>query len=141
MPAEPVKPELPVAETTPANQPASAETAATDENVNSLAAVAETSPTMAAAPTAAEPAVEVLSLEGNGAATRIATLGSLAVTIETAAPVRTATAKQDRSVKRKQAQRARERRRLAARRALLARQAAQQQADPFSQTPTLRAKP
>ncbi|QDW40383.1 hypothetical protein FFI89_026585 [Bradyrhizobium sp. KBS0727] len=88
--------------------------------------------------TAATPAPDRLSLEGNIAATKIATLGGPAVTIANAGD-----AKPDRSMVRKRnAQRARERRRIAARRARLAAQlaaaAAQQLANPFGQTAGVR---
>ena len=109
-----------------------------------MAAIAEPPPppTAVASP-AIEPAAEAPSLEGNIAATRIATLGGPAVTIEQPAAAKTTKAKPDRSAIRKRAARARERRRIAARRALLAQQAAaQQQANPFAQpaATTARAK-
>jgi hypothetical protein len=106
-----------------------------------VAAIAET-PEPA---TAAAPATDRLTLEGNFAATKIATLGGPAVIIEEKTAANTIDAKPDRSVVRKRsAQRARERRRIAARRARLAAlqaaaAAAQQQANPFGQTATARA--
>jgi hypothetical protein len=130
-PSEPAKPEIPAAETPGVAQ---AETpAAADET--KLAATAEPPPppTAVASP-AIEPVAEAPSLEGNIAATRIATLGGPAVTIEQPASVKTPSAKPDRRAIRKRAARARERRRLAAQRALLAQQAAAQQAaNPFAQ--------
>jgi hypothetical protein len=143
-PTELVKPDAPAAETAPvaAVAPSEAPAAASDEV--KLAAIAETSPSPAAiAPaTAAEPATEAPWLEGNIAATKIATLGGPAVTIEQAASVKKTSAKPDRSAARKRAARARERRRIAAaRRALLAQQAAaQQQANPFDPQVAPRAK-
>jgi hypothetical protein len=91
-----------------------------------------------AASAAPEPA-EAPSPESNIAATRIATLGGPAVTIEQPEAAKTTSAKPDRSETRK---RAKERRRIAARRAaaLRAQQAAQQQADPFAQPSSARAK-
>jgi hypothetical protein len=95
-------------------------------------------PPASAAP---EPVAEAPPPEGNIAATKIATLGGPAVTIEQPASVKTQSAKPDRSAARKRAARARERRRIAARRALLAQQAAaQQQANPFAQPVATRAK-
>jgi hypothetical protein len=143
-PTELVKPDVPAVETAPvaAAAPSEAPAAASDEV--KLAAIAETSPSPAAiAPaTAAEPATEALSLEGNIAATRIATLGGPAVTIEQPASAKTPSAKPNRSSARKRAARAKERRRIAAaRRALLAQQAAaQQQANPFDPQVAARAK-
>ena len=120
--------------------PAEATASVVNEDMK-VAAIAET-PEPAA--TSAAPATDKLSLEGNIAATKIATLGGPAVIIEEKTEATTTDAKPDRSVVRKRsAQRARERRRLAARRArLAARQAAaaaaQQQANPFGQTATAR---
>ena len=142
-PTETVKPEIPAAETTPAIAATPAETPIVTEEVK-VAAISETPPPAnVAAPTAAEPVVEAPSPEGNLAASRIATLGGPAVTIEPPASVKPAVAKPtNRNVNRKRAQRAKERRRVAAtRRALLARQAAaQQQADPFAPAPVTRAR-
>jgi hypothetical protein len=137
-PTETMKPEIPAAETTPA-QATPPETPIAKEEVK-LAAIAETTPpvTPATSPPA-EPVAEAPSLAGNLAATRIATLGGRAVTIEKPVTVKTTSAKpkKNRSVERKRVQRTKERRRIAAvRRAQLARQAAaQQQADPFAPTP------
>jgi hypothetical protein len=144
--SEPAKPEIPAAETTPAIAATPAEAPIANEQVK-VAAIAETPPPVnVAAPPPAEPVAEAPSLEGNTAATRIATLGGPAVTIEEPAAVKTRAKprersvdrSEDRSVDRKRAQRAKERRRIAtARRAHLARQiAAQQPADPFAPTPT-----
>lgn len=144
-PAEPVQPEIPASETTPAIAATPAETPIASEEVK-LAAIAETAPpSSTAAPITPEPVAQAPSLAGNPAALKIATLGSPAVTIEQPAAKKTERAKpKDRSVSRKRAQRTKERRRIAAaRRAHLARQiAAQQQAaDPFAPTPALRARP
>jgi len=137
-PAEPVKPEIATAET-PSVAPAETPTP-TDEV--KLAAIAEPPPATTAASTATEPVAEAPSPESNIAATKIATLGGPAVTIEQPASAKTTSAKPDRSTIKKRAQRARERRRLAARRALLAQQAAaaQQQANPFQPQAVARAK-
>jgi hypothetical protein len=134
-PPEAAKPDVSTAETTPAMPVASAQTetpASTDEP--KLAAIAETPPPVAeTAPAAAEPAAVVASLEANVAATRIATLGGPAVTIEETAAGK-ADATPDRRAAGKRAQRARERRH-SARRGRVARQAvaAQPPADPFAQ--------
>jgi hypothetical protein len=131
--AEPVKPETATAETTPVTGGVAATVTPTPTEEVKLAAIAEIQPpATAVVATAAEPAAEIPSLEGNIAATRIATLGGPAVTIEDPASANKASAKPSRSAIRK---RARERRRIAARRAaLLAQQAAAQQqaADPFA---------
>jgi len=105
------------------------ETAVPVADVEFVAAIPDTS----ASPAAAVPAPDALALEGNAAATRIATLGGPAVIIE-----ETTSAGPDRSVLRKRAvERARERRRIAqARRARVAREATltlqQQQPNPFT---------
>jgi len=112
-----------------------------------VAAVAQTSePSPPAAPIAAQPATDAPALESSLAATKIATLGGPAVTIEDKTAESTTEVKPDRSIARKRAaQRARERRRAAARRArLAARHAAavaqqQQQASPFGQAAATRA--
>jgi hypothetical protein len=136
-PIEPVKPDVAAAETVPV-----AEAASTEAPAAAIAAIVETPPATMAASTATEPVAEAPSLEGNIAATRIATLGGPAVTIEQPASAKTTSAKPDRSTIKKRAQRARERRRIAARRALLAQQAAlaQQQANPFDPQVATRAK-
>jgi hypothetical protein len=141
-PAESVKPEVPAAEPAPVAQ---AETPAAVDEVK-VAAIPETPPPAAVAPsTAPEPAVEAPSLEGNIAATKIATLGGPAVTIQDPASAKVTSAKPNRSAIRKRAQRIRQRRRIAARRAALValqvqQAAAQQQADPFAQPAPTRAK-
>jgi len=143
-PTEPVTPDVPATETAPV-----ADAAPSDEM--KLAAIAETPPPPAMPPVlppalppasaAPEPVAETPPLEGNIAATKIATLSGPAVTIEQPASVKTPSAKPDRSTVRKRAARAKERRRIAARRALLAQQAAaQQQANPFAQPAATRAK-
>ena len=142
-PAEPAKAEVAIAETLPVigGAPTSVTPTPTDEV--KLAAIAEAPPATTATSNAIEPAAEAPPLEGNIAATRIATLGGPAVTIEQPASAKTPGAKPDRSKARKRAQRARERRRLAAARraALLAQQAAaQQQANPFDPQAAARAK-
>jgi hypothetical protein len=124
------------------------------------AALAET-PQPAVAPPPPAPPADIYSFEGNPAATQIATLGGPAVIVDAeaaakaaekteaktteaktpeikATEAKTAEAKPDRSAEKKRiAERAQERRRIAARRARLAREAAlaQQQANPFIQTP------
>jgi hypothetical protein len=143
-PTELAKPDVPAVETAPVAVAAPSEAPAAASDEVKLAAIAETSPSPSAiAPaTAAEPATQALSLEGNIAATKIATLGGPAVTIEQPASVKKPGAKPDRSTAKKRAQRARERRRIAAaRRALLAQQAAAlQQANPFDPQVAARAK-
>jgi hypothetical protein len=127
--------ETPAVETMSTMPATQAETPASTEEPK-LAAIAETQPPAAeAASTAAEPAGVVPSLEANVAATRIATLGGPAVTIE-----ETADATPDRSAASKRAQRARERRH-SARRGRVARPAvaAQSPADPFAQPAVARA--
>jgi hypothetical protein len=141
-PAETMKPEIPAAETTPAQATAPETPTAREEEVK-VAAIAETPPPVSvvaspAAEPAPEPVAEAPSLAGNLAATKIATLGGPAVTIEQTVTVKASSATpKKRSIKRKQVQRTKERRRAAAaRRAQLARQAAaQQSADPFAPTP------
>jgi hypothetical protein len=142
-PAEPVKPEIATAEAPPATTAAPISVTPTPPDEMKLAAIAETPPAIMATSTVTEPVAETLSLEGNIAATKIATLGGPAVTIEQPASVKTPSAKQDRSAARKRAARAKERRRIAAARraALLAQQAAaQQQANLFDPQATTRAK-
>jgi hypothetical protein len=142
MPAAAPTPEISAVDTTAATSVTPAEAAAPIANEDvKVAAIAET-PEPATA--VAAPAAERLSLEGNAAATKIATLGGPAVIIEEKTAASTTEAKPDRSaVRKRNAQRARERRRIAARRArLAARQAAvaaaQQQANPFGQTAVAR---
>jgi len=148
MQAEAAKPETPATEEKAESlaAPAEAEAPAADAEVNKLAAIPETpEPPPATAPPPVEPATEALSLEGNIAATRIATLGGPAVIVDDRTSAKNTEAKPDRSAVRKRAaaQRAKERRRIA-RRARLAREAAalaaqqQQQADPFAQAPVAR---
>jgi hypothetical protein len=144
MPVAAAKPEIPAEDTTASTpvMPAEATPPIVTEEVK-VAAMAETPEP---APTAAAPATDRPSLEGNLAATKIATLGGPAVTIEEKTAASTSEeAKADRSAARKRnAQRARERRRVAARRARLAAArhaaatAAQQQANPFGQTAATR---
>ena len=130
---EPVKPDVPAAQTVGVAEAAPTEAPATTGDVK-LAAIAEPPLATMAAATVPAPVAETPSLEGNIAATKIATLGGPAVTIEQPASVKTPGAKPNRSAIRKRAARAKERRRIAAARraALLAQQAAaQQQANPF----------
>jgi hypothetical protein len=143
MPVATAKPEIPAGETTaaPPVTPAEAATPVATDEVK-VAAIAETPEPV----TAAAPASDRLSLEGNIAATKIATLGGPAVVIEEKTAADTTEAKPDRSaVRKRNAERARERRRIAARRARLAAArhaaatAAQQQASPFGQTAAPRA--
>jgi hypothetical protein len=148
--AEAAKPATPATETmaAPAAPIATEAPPAAAEEVK-VAAATETpapAPATAAIAVAAQPTTEALPLEGNIAATRIATLGGPAVIIDEKMAANATDVKPDRSTVRKRAaQRARERRRIAARRAarLAARQAAlaaqQLQANPFGQTPVARA--
>jgi len=136
-PPDAAKPDAPAADAAPpVVEPAPAQTttpAAADEP--KLAAIPEAPPVADAPPVATEPAAEALLPEASAAATRIATLGGPAVTIEEAAPAKSA-ARPDQSAGGKRAHSAKERKR-AARRARAARQvAAQPAADPFSQ-PTI----
>jgi hypothetical protein len=143
MPAA-VKPEVAVVDLTAATPVASAEV--TPPLANEEMKVAAIAEAPAPAPSTAAPATDRPSLEGNIAATKIATLGGPAVVVEKTTATGPIQAKPDRSEVRKQnAQRARERRRIAMRRARLAAArhaaaaAAQQQANPFGQTTTTRA--
>lgn len=153
MQAEATKPEADAAETPAAPVPAMVEAPAPEAK---LAAVAE-APQPAVTPPA--PAPDIYSLEGNPAATRIATLGGPAVIVDEkaaaeasektdaktadfkTADLKATEAKPDRNAARKRAaEQAREKRRIAAaRRARQAREAAltlqQQQPNPFIQTP------
>lgn len=110
-------------------------TEATVADVDVVAAIPETSASPAAA-ASAPTQLAPNALEGNAAATRIATLGGPAVIID-----ETTSAGPDRSIAKKRAvQRARERRRIAqARRARLAREATltlqQQEPNPFAPAP------
>ena len=171
-PAEPVqveaaKPEAvakeAIVETPAAPAPAAETEAPVTKAEVKLAAVAETAAPAAVAPPPPAPAPELYSVDGNPAATRIATLGGPAVIIDekTAAnateagtteaktteakttEAKTTEAKPDRNaIKKRDAERARERRRIAAQRARLAREAAlaqqQQLANPFAQFPIAR---
>lgn len=145
-PDEPVpaaaKPEVTAVDTTAA-APAEVTPPIANEEIK-VAAIAEAPEP---ATTSAAPATDKPSLEGNAAATKIATLGGPAVIVEETTATGTTEARPDRSeVKKRNAQRARERRRIAARRARLAAArhaaaiAAQQQANPFGQTATARAQ-
>lgn len=136
MPAAAATLEMAAVDTATATPVAAAETVAPVANEDVKVAAIADAPEPST--TAATPAPDRLSLEGNIAATKIATLGGPAVTIANAGD-----AKPDRSMVRKRnAQRARERRRIAARRARLAAQlaaaAAQQLANPFGQTAGVR---
>jgi len=139
---EPAKPDVPAVESAPVAEAAPAEKPAPANDEVTLAAIAEPPPAPTAAATIPTPVTEAPSLESNIAATKIATLGGPAVTIEQLASVKKPSAKPDRSAARKRAARAKERRRIAAaRRALLAQQAAaQQQANPFDPQAVTRAK-
>ncbi|SHK81725.1 hypothetical protein [Bradyrhizobium lablabi] len=142
MPAAAPTPEIGAVDTTAATPVTPAEAAAPianeDVKVAAIADTPEPSTTMAA------PATDRPALEGNIAATKIATLGGPAVIIDEKTAAKTTDARPDRSaVRKRNAQRARERRRIAARRArLAARQAAavaaQLQANPFAQTAVAR---
>jgi hypothetical protein len=155
MQAEAAKPDTPAAAEMPVAPAAAAvvETPAPPQAPAAeakLAALAET-PAVAAAPPQPAPAPDIYSFEGNPAATRIATLGGPAVIVDegaaakasektevSVAEAKTTEARPDRSAAKKRlAEQAREKRRIAARRARLAREAtlAQQQANPFIQTP------
>ena len=132
--------ERPVAAATEATMETPAASVGTEvpvADVETVAAISDKPASLVANdPAPAVPVADVLALEGNAAAARIATLGGPAVVIDegtSAAP--------DRSVLRKRAlERARERRRIAqARRARLAREAAlvqQQQINPLLQAPS-----
>jgi hypothetical protein len=140
-PPEAAKPDVSTAETTLAMPvaPAQTETPASADEPK-VAAIAETQPPAAEpASTASEQPAVVPSLEANIAATKIATLGGPAVTIEETAAGK-ADATLDRSAAGKRAQRARERRH-SARRGRVARPAvaAQSPADPFAQPAVARA--
>jgi hypothetical protein len=153
--------ETPVAETTAAESPAPneaalapadvpapvAETRAIETNVvetkiaeTNIAPSEEASlPANQAEPPASEPAGAQLSPESDIAATKIATLGGPAVTIETPWPVKAESTKPDPNVikKRQQAKRAAQRRQLAARARVTA-QMPQQQVNAFGQpVPTI----
>lgn len=144
-PAEPAEPEIPAAETSAVVRVAPTEADAlvwTDDGVK-VAAVAEaTEPSITVALAAAEPLADVPWPASSPAATRIATLGGPAVTVNEETSVKASQAKPARSAIRKRlSQRAKERRRIA-RRARLAREAALatqlQQANPFGQAPIVR---
>ena len=131
------KPEAPAMETTAETPAVPTEKAEAPIAEVRLAFAAAPEPSVAAIPSLpAGPA----SLEGNIAATRIATLGGPAVVIDEKTAAETTDAKPDRSALRKRAaQRARERRRIAGMRTRVARQASalaiqQQKApNPFEQ--------
>lgn len=143
MPAAAATPEMAAVDAAAATPgtPVEAATPIANEDVK-VAAIADTPEPST---TAAAPAADGVGLEGNIAATKIATLGGPAVVIDEKTAATTTDAKPDRGVVRKRsAQRSREqRRRIAARRARLAAQqaaaVAQQQANPFGQTATARA--
>jgi|SoiMethySBSTD1v2_1073268.scaffolds.fasta_scaffold235647_2 hypothetical protein len=131
------RPIAPATEAVPETPAAPVATEAPVADVEVVAAIGETSALPAASSaTPPVPAQDVLVLEGNAAATRIATLGGPAVIVD-----ERTSAGPDRSTVRKRAlQRARERRRIAqARRARLAREATltlqQQQPNPFTPAP------
>jgi len=139
-PSETVRPEMPAAVEA---APVQSETPASASEIK-IAAAEQAPPPAAieAAPAAVESVIVPPAPENMRAATRIATLGSSAATVEEPTSARSSRVKPDRSEIRKQerAQRAKERRRIAARRARLAREAAaaqQQQSNPFAaQEPT-----
>jgi hypothetical protein len=145
--AAPAEPSAVVAETKSA-EAKSAETKSADaKDIETQIAMSEDTASPAiqpAAPMTSEPAAAPASPQATTAATKIATLGGPAVTIETPRPAKAASAKMD-SVKtgsniikkRQHARRAVKRRRLAAR-ARLAAELPQQPANPFGQpTPTI----
>jgi hypothetical protein len=135
-------PEVAAVDATAATPVAPAEAVASVANEGVKVAAIADAPEPAT--TAAAPATDKPALEGNIAATKIATLGGPAVIINEKAAANAGAAKPDRSVIRKRnAHRARERRRIAARRARLAAQqaaaaAALQQANPFAPTAVVR---
>ncbi|WFU15657.1 hypothetical protein [Bradyrhizobium sp. CB3481] len=163
MQAEAANPDTPAKETTVETPPTPSAPTVVEAPAPSQAPAADVkvavlveTPQPAVAPAPPPPAPDIYSFEGNPAATRIATLGGPAVIVdeeaaakasgkteatppETKATEAKATeAKPDRSAaKKRAAEQAQERRRIAARRARLAREAAlaQQQANPFIQTP------
>jgi hypothetical protein len=135
---EAVKPEIPVAETSPQVAepsplveavPVQAAPASADET--GIAAVGAS--TDEAAPAAPEQVSVPNSPEADAASTKIATLGGPAVTIEP--PAVSANPDKGAVKKRRQAQRAKARRRIA-QRARMTAQAARQPADPFAQPVT-----
>jgi hypothetical protein len=125
---ETAKPEIPVVETSPLAEATPAQDAPASADETKIAAVV--APASDAAPTMPEQASMANSPNADAASTKIATLGSLPVTIEPP----TVSANPDKSTvkKRRQAQRAKVRRRIVHRVRLIA-QTAQQPADPFAQ--------
>jgi hypothetical protein len=153
-PADTARPGRSVVEANAETPSASAQTDVPPASADiKLAALTDTGqPDVPAAPSAvtaeavvAAPPIAALAIEGNVAATKIATLGGPAVIIEETTSSKPTSATPDRGTARKRtAQRAREKRRIA-RRARLAREAAlaaqqtqQQQASPFEQAPVAR---
>jgi hypothetical protein len=150
-PPEPAKPEMavkpePAAPAEAAPVQAATPAVADEINVAAVEQAASSVATEAAPATSAalEPVIVPPAPESIGISTRIAALGSPAVTVEGPATAKPKSAQADKSAARKrlQAKRAKERRRLAAQRARLAREAAaalqqQQQADPFAPQPTI----
>jgi hypothetical protein len=135
-PVEIAKAEEPTEEPTPAPSEASAppETTATAEEAKSVNVVETPAPATEAAPAAPEPTAATVAPE-TSAATRIATPGDPAVTIEQSAPAKPANAKPDKSAVKKHTQTQRAK---AHRHARLARQAIPQEpGDPFGLQPTI----
>jgi hypothetical protein len=155
--AEIAKPETPAAESPAQGEAASAEPSVAEtkpDETNSAETIADTrialsediaSPAnQAAAPMASEPVAAPASPDASIAATKIATLGGPAVTIETPRPVKVESVKPNsvktgsNIIKKRQHARRAARRRLAARARLTAQLLLQQPANPFGQpTPTI----
>jgi len=138
-PPEPEEQEVATADPTPsAAAPPSADTPAPAGEIKIAATEPAPPPANEATSALSEPVAAVPAPEINIAATKIATLGGPAVTVDQPASTKTSSATPDRSAirKRLRAQRAKERRRIG-QRSRPARQAvSQQQSDPFSQ-PTI----
>jgi hypothetical protein len=141
--AEALAAEALAAEAIPATPPVAAQTEApASVEETKLAAIAETPPLAndaVRAQATETPALEAPSLEASAAATKIATLGGPAVTIDQPAPAKLTDAKPHRSEVTKRARAERKREQRSARRA---RQAASQQqsADPFGQPTIVRTR-
>ncbi len=149
-PSETANAEVPAAEPAPSTEVAPVQAKTPASIVEKVAAIEQVSQPAVAeiAPAALQPVIVPPAPESMGAATRIATLGRLAVAVEEPAPAKASRVKPDQSEIRKQqrAERAKEERRRQARRARLAQQAAaaqqlqqqqQQPAFPFSPQPAI----
>jgi hypothetical protein len=140
-PPETAKPETAKPEILAAENPEQGEAASVQAETPATADETRIAEQAVLAATEAAPASEQItaaaSAEPDAASTKIATLDSPSVTVETNPPAKAASAKSDPSAvkKRLQARRAAQRRKIAAR-ARLAQQPAQPPADPFAQ-PTI----